>query len=50
MSEKVVIDGKTYNKLEVIQIEIDGEEKDKLTEKDMERKDSINVNIVVKAN
>lgn len=49
MSDKVVIDGIEYNKLEVIKIKVNGEEKQRLTEQDTKEKDNINVNIVVKA-
>lgn len=49
MSEKIVIDGAEYNKLEVLKIKVDGEDKQQLSEEDTKDKDNIKVNIIVKA-
>ncbi|CEO20933.1 hypothetical protein [Paraclostridium sordellii] len=49
MSEKIIIDGKEYDKLEILKIKVDGEDKEvnQIGEDDTKDKTSIVLNIVV---
>lgn len=50
MNENIEIDGVKYKKLEIINIKIDGENKDKITEEDAQKLNDVTVNITVKTN
>ncbi|MEX6585506.1 hypothetical protein [Paraclostridium bifermentans] len=49
MSEKIIIDGKEYEKLDIVKIKVDDEEKEKnqITAEDTNGKESIQIKIVV---